>query len=864
MQYKKNTATMDEPLFSNFNFSNAAIDSVINTAKEVILVCDKDEKIQFVNPAFEKLTGYKLKEVIGKTPRILSSGKHSVQFYKSFWKSLITQKKVSAQLCNKKKNGDLYWVNMTIVAVVDENGNIKNYIANCIDITQQKSIEENFDKQTNKNKLLLAQQVSEVIFIEWDIKNQCLKPTDKLYEFLGLTPDDKTIFPHAFEEMIYFNDINKVKNEISLALKNKKPFHLDFRIIHKSGRVIWLSALVDLVKNQYDGTEYWLGTLRDITQQKKDNQKIQQSTKILSEIKSIVLVMDAVGDIIFVSPSIKKLGYTQKETLGEGWWNLTYDNKSVMKRSKEAFIHSINSNSEIDLNNYNRKVLCKDGSIKWLNFQISTGTEGTLIGIAHDVTEQLKAQKELEESEKRLALTLDVIGFGGWDWNIVTDTVKYTDNWLVKTGYTKDEARKNKLLWKDIIHPDDLQRVLEKTDYFIKGDTKNKVHFNEYRLLYKSGEYKMNLDRGMVVEWDENGNPARMVGIDTDLSERKLAEDKIYQLSQIIEKNPIPMVITDNEGKVEYVNSTYEKYTGRSLKSILGKTIKLLRFKDENKKCKNKVWNAVSKGKIWKGEVRVINKKGKELCELATLSPIINNNGEITSFLSVREDITERKHLEENFLKAIIEAQEDEKHRLGEELHDGLGQMLGAVNLYIEVLIKNREKSASFQLEVLNKVKQLNEAASIEYRAISHGLMFRKLIEDGLLLALKDICDNFKETTSIEFTFLKKGVKEEDFSDHVKLNIYRIVQEITTNIVKHSKAMHAIIKLATNKKKEIILSVTDDGIGIDKNKKKTFGSKGLGLKNIQQRTEIMGGTVKVISNAGEGTIFKIKIPNPLL
>jgi len=733
MQYELNTR-VDEPLFSNFNFSNAAIDSVINTAKEVILVCDKDEKIQFVNPAFEKLTGYTLKEVIGKTPRILSSGKHSVQFYKSFWKSLITQKKVVAQLCNKKKNGDLYWVNMTIVAVVDENGNIKNYIANCIDITQQK----------------------------------------------------------------------------------------------------------------------------------KDDQKIEQSTKILSEIKSIILVMDATGKITYASPSVDLLGYSKQEVLDEGWWNLTYKSKSVMNKSRRSFIENIKKNKGIDLNNYNRNVVCKDGTTKWLNFQISKGTEGTLIGIAHDVTEQLIAQKELEESEKRLALTLDVIGFGGWDWNIVTDTVKYTDNWLVKTGYTKEEARKNKLLWKDIIHPDDLQRVLEKTDYFIKGDTKNKVHFNEYRLLYKSGEYKMNLDRGMVVEWDEKGNPTRMVGIDTDLSERKLAEDKIYQLSQIIEKNPIPMVITDKYGKVEYANSTYEEYTGRSLKSILGESIRLLNFKNDKEKSKNEVWNTVSKGKVWKGEVRVINKKGKELCELATLSPIINNNGEITSFLSVREDITERKHLEENFLKAIIAAQEDEKHRLGEELHDGLGQMLGAVNLYIEVLIKNREKSASFQLEVLNKVRQLNEAASIEYRAISHGLMSRKLIEDGLLLALKEICDNFKETTSIEFTFLKKGVKEEDFSDHVKLNIYRIVQEITTNIVKHSKAMHAIIKLATNKKKEIILSVTDDGIGIDKNKKKTFGSKGLGLKNIQQRTEIMGGTVKVISNAGEGTIFKIKIPNPLL
>jgi len=731
MQYEL-SKMINRPSFSNFKFSNDDIDRVINDSKEVIFVCDKDEKIQFVNPAFEKLTGYTFEEVVGKTPRILSSGKHAMQFYNSFWKSLEKQKIVHTQICNKKKNGNLYWVNITVVSTIDEDGNIKNYIANCIDITQQ------------------------------------------------------------------------------------------------------------------------------------EEEKREQSEKILSEIKSIILVMEASGKISYASPSVALLGYSQKEILGEGWWNLTYENRSIMKRSRESFIHNVNSNSGIDLNNYNRKVLCKDGSFKWLNFQISRGTKGTLIGIAHDVTEQVKAENELKESEKRLSLALDVIGFGGWDWDMKTDTVQYTDNWFKKTGYTKQEVQKNKLFWRDTIHPDDLNRVLDKTDKFIKGYTKNKVHFNEYRLLYKSGEYKMNLDRGMVVEWDDNGKPIRMVGIDTDLSQRKLAEDKLYQLSQMIEKNPIPMVITNKEGNVEYANRAYKIYTGRSLKSIMGKTIRLLRFNNEKEKRNNEVWNTVSQGKIWKGEVKVVNKKGKKLCEMVTLSPIINNHGEITNFLSVREDITEKKHLEENFLKAIIAAQEDEKHRLGEELHDGLGQMLGAVNLYLEVLIKNKEKSAAFQLEVLNKVRRLNEAASIEYRSISHGLMSRKLIKDGLLLALKDICDNFKETTSIEFIFLKKGIKDEDFSDHVKLNIYRIVQEITTNIVKHSKAMHAIIKLATNKKKEIILSVTDDGIGIDKNKKKTFNSKGLGLKNIQQRTEIMDGTVKVISNKGEGTIFVIKIPNPLL
>lgn len=123
--------------------------TAIEQSPVTVVMTDKDGNIEYVNPKFEQLTGYRSEEVIGKNPRILKSGRQSVEFYKDLWNTILAGKEWRGELHNRKKNGELYWEYATISPMTDNAGNIINFIAVKEDITQQKILEEQL-KQAQK------------------------------------------------------------------------------------------------------------------------------------------------------------------------------------------------------------------------------------------------------------------------------------------------------------------------------------------------------------------------------------------------------------------------------------------------------------------------------------------------------------------------------------------------------------------------------------------------------------------------------------------------------------------------------------------------------------------------------------------
>ncbi|MEN3038018.1 MAG: PAS domain S-box protein [Candidatus Kryptonium sp.] len=117
------------------------LSKVIENLLEAVLITDISGNIQYVNPAFERITGYKINEVIGRNPRILKSGKHDKKFYENLWKTILSGKVWEGELINKKKNGDFYYEYMSISPLFDSQGNITNFVAIKRDISEQKLFE---------------------------------------------------------------------------------------------------------------------------------------------------------------------------------------------------------------------------------------------------------------------------------------------------------------------------------------------------------------------------------------------------------------------------------------------------------------------------------------------------------------------------------------------------------------------------------------------------------------------------------------------------------------------------------------------------------------------------------------------------
>ncbi|HPO64175.1 MAG TPA: sensor histidine kinase, partial [Candidatus Kapabacteria bacterium] len=250
--------------------------------------------------------------------------------------------------------------------------------------------------------------------------------------------------------------------------------------------------------------------------------------------------------------------------------------------------------------------------------------------------------------------------------------------------------------------------------------------------------------------------------------------------------------------------------------------------------------------KISKGDydIRVNNKNNDEIGEL------------IDSFNNMAEQLSiQSKQIEQDKLlriSTVIDAQENERQRLSRDLHDGLGQMLLAVKMKLEQAKKSsNEKNISSIAEAIELIK--NTIAEI--RTISNDLMPTVLANFGLAEGLKKLCRDSLQNPSISFDFFCNNLEDIKLDEKKQIYIFRIIQELMNNIIKHSEAKEAQIKIF-NENDTLNIIVKDNGMGFDS----TLNKSGNGLKNILERTKLLNGSLLINSIINQGTTIQITIP----
>jgi signal transduction histidine kinase len=205
-------------------------------------------------------------------------------------------------------------------------------------------------------------------------------------------------------------------------------------------------------------------------------------------------------------------------------------------------------------------------------------------------------------------------------------------------------------------------------------------------------------------------------------------------------------------------------------------------------------------------------------------------------------------------MKAVMDAEENEKKRISAELHDGVGQLLAATKASLEHVNIEQDGNRYSSAIVLDCIQMLRLAMN-EVRNISHDLMPAVLDDEGLHGALQQICKNSKleNGTAIEFKYRNERKEELNPGHPASLHLYRIVQECAGNILKHSKATNASIQLSVFND-QLVLKIADNGKGFKEGYK-----KGNGLKNIRNRCNAIGAELSINTSVLEGTMITIEL-----
>ncbi len=256
-------------------------------------------------------------------------------------------------------------------------------------------------------------------------------------------------------------------------------------------------------------------------------------------------------------------------------------------------------------------------------------------------------KKRLRISEERFQMAMQTSAGGIWDWNIPTGDVYYSPGYLTMLGYAPDELPAHKKTWENLLHPDDKIGAMATVAEAINQVSPHYEH--EFRLRTKSGTYLHILSSGGVVSQNSQGQALRSVGTQTDISDRKKAEDSLRKLSLAVEQSPVMVMITDPLGIIEYVNPKFTEITGYTSQEILGQTPAILKSGlTESSEYKN-MWQAITSGQEWHGEIQNKKKDGTIYWEKENISPLLDEKGHIRQYIALKEDITAQKIAEERF-----------------------------------------------------------------------------------------------------------------------------------------------------------------------------------------------------------------------
>ena len=652
-------------------------------------------------------------------------------------------------------------------------------------------------------------------------------------------------------------------------------------------------------------------------------QEREEKYKLISEITSDYLFESRRNEndeikISWTAGSFKKIsGYTLEEYIKVGGWKYLL-HKDDVKIDEEAF-KKLNQNKKatVVVRTYN-----KSGNIVWVKNTCSpiwdykkNRLEG-IIGSVKDISEERQNQiiKEVHYNIANAMINInsseELFALIRLELNKIIDTTNfviafYDENSGMLTADVDNDEKDSFNTW-----------AAEKSisGYLLNTGERLVLDKNQILEMIRNGDIVQvgtlpeiwlgvplkirNKAIGVMVVQNYNDSKAfNKIGIElfevigNQLSlylERNKAKEDTLKLSRAIVQSPISILITNINGEIEYVNPMFEKVSQYSFEEVFGKNPRIVKSGHHPKEYYLNIWDTILSGKDWHGELLNKRKNGELFWENVIISPIKNDKGIITHFVSIKEDITEKKIMIEELIASKKQAEVSEKIKteflaqMSHEIRSPLNVILNFIGLIKDEVAENLsdDMADSFQsinsasARIIRTVDLILNMTDLQLGSYDLSIEAVNVVE-----LLKRIIKEYAQSAN------KKGLElklEMEF-DELTLTtdeyaLMQIVSNLIDNAIKYTEKGKISVSLEKNKANCVIIKVNDTGIGMSENflpklfksftqeeqgYTRSFDGNGLGMALVKQYCNVISAEISVDSKKSFGSTFTVIVPNIL-
>jgi len=533
-----------------------------------------------------------------------------------------------------------------------------------------------------------------------------------------------------------------------------------------------------------------------------------------------------------------------------------------------------------------------DGTVRWIsgNSIPERAADGSTLwhGYMADITERKQTEAALQDSEGRWRFALERGRDGIWDWNIADGSVFYSRRWEEILGFTEGEFGKDFKNWKSSLHPDDFGQVMADVRAHLEGTTPH--YNNEHRSRCKDGSWKWIHDRGLVISRDASGQPLRMIGTYSDITERKLAE-ALKRANQALENSAaglrlvttsarVGLVVLSKEHRYTFANAAYSAIFNLT-EDLVGKHIAEVLPEAYEDRVRPRLERAFA-GERMDYEIRLPTSTTPIHCAV-NYEPVLEGN-EVTSVAIVVMDITAQRNTEEQLRQS--QKMEAIGQLAGGIAHD-FNNLLTIISGYTNLLLKKLtppDPAWNFLSEIGIASKRAAELTS-SLLAFSHqqirtpeSVNVNEVVVETLKLLERALGEGVEIAVALEPQLNQVWMDRSELSQillNLSINARDAMNDEGTLIIQTLNvtvnAGDFVDGPSVESGEYVLLTVTDSGSGMSEEVQRRifepfFTTKpvgkgtGLGLAMVHGIVSRSGGGIRVASTMGKGTVFSIYLP----